>query len=320
MCTAVSFTGENGYFGRTLDWFCSFGEKIVITPRNMAVKLRNGGELSRHYAIIGTAKSVSGFPLYFDAANECGLCAAGLNFPNNAKYASPSGGSKDITSFELIPYILGQCDSVKEARKILNKIRITDASFSAELPPSPLHWMLSDREENIVVEVRDGETKVFDNPAGVLTNNPPFEYQLWNLNNYISLSSKPPLNNFSNAIDLCPYSYGMGAIGLPGDFSSVSRFVRAAFLRGNVDGDTENEYKTVFRILDSVSQPKGCTLVDGQIEYTVYSSCIDGGRGIYYYKTYGGGICAVNMNKEDLSLNHLIEFDFCDSENTFFQN
>lgn len=106
--------------------------------------------------------------------------------------------------------------------------------------------------------MKDG-LHIYDNPVGVLTNNPSFDYQLFNLNNYRVLSSETPKNNFSNQISLNAYSRGMGGIGLPGDLSSVSRFVKATFTKLNsVSGDSESEsISQFFHILGSVEQQKG---------------------------------------------------------------
>jgi choloylglycine hydrolase len=158
---------------------------------------------------------------------------AGLNFVGNAVYGRPESGKENIAQFELIPWILAQCATVRDARKLLETVNITDTAFSADLPPAQLHWMIGDREAVITVEaVREG-LRIYDNPVGVLTNNPPFDEQLFNLNNYLNLSAQEPENRFSDKIDLKPCSRGMGALGLPGDWSSPSRFVRAAFVKLN---------------------------------------------------------------------------------------
>ncbi|NEU49214.1 linear amide C-N hydrolase, partial [Enterococcus faecium] len=158
-------------------------------------------------------------------------------------------------------------------------------NYSDELPLSPLHWLLADKEKSIVIESMKDGLHIYDNPVGVLTNNPSFDYQLFNLNNYRVLSSETPKNNFSNQISLNAYSRGMGGIGLPGDLSSVSRFVKATFTKLNsVSGDSESEsISQFFHILGSVEQQKGlCDVGDGKYEYTIYSSCCNVDKGIYY--------------------------------------
>lgn len=106
-------------------------------------------------------------------------------------------------------------------------------SFNDKLPVSSLHWIISDKEENITVEFMKDGLHIYDNPVGVLTNNPPFETQMFLLNQYMGLSASQPDNRFSGKVPLELYSRGMGAIGLPGDLSSTSRFARVAFVKLN---------------------------------------------------------------------------------------
>ena len=146
--------------------------------------------------------------------------------------------------------------------------------------------------------------RVYDNPVGVLTNNPTFDHQLFNLNNYMHLSAGTPSNTFAGGLPLQPYSRGMGALGLPGDASSMSRFVRAAFVKMNAaSGDSEEEsVSQFFHILKSVEMQRGCVLLDnGLYEFTIYSSCCNTDRGIYYYTSYDSSrIRAVDMHRENL--------------------
>ena len=197
MCTAVTYKTNDHYFGRNLDLEYSYKETVTITPRNYEFEFRKVDNIKNHYAIIGMAYVAEDFPLYYDAINEKGLGMAGLNFPGNADYKEIELGKRNIAPFEFIPYILSQCSNIKEAKKLLEEINIAQINFSDELPVSPLHWIIADKESAITVEsVKDG-LKVYDNPVGVLTNNPTFDIHLFNLNNYMSLSTEKPINNFS---------------------------------------------------------------------------------------------------------------------------
>ena len=314
MCTAISYKTKDHYFGRNLDLEYSYNETVTITPRNFIFEFRKVGKMKSHFAMIGMAYITESYPLYYDATNEHGLSIAALNFPQNAHYKPFCEGKDNITSFELIPWVLGQCATVSEAERLLEQINILNENFSDELPLSPLHWIISDKERSITLESVKAGIKVYDNPAGVLTNNPTFDYQLFNLNNYMSLTNDAPQNTFAldNNLQLKTYSRGMGAMGLPGDFSSVSRFVRATFVKMNsVSGDTENEsVSQFFHILRSVAMPRGCVKV-GENDYavTIYSSCCNTDRGIYYYTTYNNNqINAVDMHKENLNYNTLIAY------------
>ena len=324
MCTAATYKTKDFYFGRTLDYEFSYGEEIVVTPRNYPFTLRAMGRMERHYALIGMAHVAGDYPLYYEAVNEKGLGMAGLNFVGNAVYNDTVSGADNVAQFELIPWILGQCASVKEAKVLLEKINITNATFGEGYPLAELHWLIADSECAITVEsVKDG-LKVYDNPVGVLTNNPPFDIQMFMLNNYMHLSSSSPENSFGGGLELQRYSRGMGAIGLPGDLSSQSRFVRVAFVKQNsLSADTENEsVSQFFHILGSVDQQRGCCdMGDGKYEITIYTSCCNASRGIYYYTTYDNHqISAVDMHKEELDSASLVRYPVITGEHINFQN
>ena len=324
MCTAITYRTADHYFGRNLDLSYSYHETVTVTPRSYPFAFRKAGPLRRHYALIGMAFVAEGYPLYYDAVNEKGLGMAGLNFPGNADYKEEKDGCDNITPFEFIPWILGQCANLAEARKLLERINLVNIHFSEKLPLAPLHWMITDREGCLVVEsVKEG-LRIYENPVGVLTNNPPFDYQLFNLNNYMQLSKEPPVNRFADGLALAPYCLGMGAMGLPGDLSSASRFVKAAFTRLNsVSGPSESEsVSQFFHILDSVSQQRGCVHIQGnEYEITVYSSCCNTDKGIYYYKTYDNSqISAVDMHRENLEGDAVIAYPLVEGQQIHFQN
>lgn len=310
MCTAITYQTQAFYFGRTLDYEFSYGEQITVTPRNFPLIFRKKGKLEHHYAIIGMAHVAREYPLYYDAVNEKGLAMAGLNFVGNAKYGTPTENKDNIASFEFIPWILGQCATVAEVKTILQQINLTDEAFSDQLPPAQLHWIIADRKEAITVESMADGLHIEANPVGVLTNNPPFDRQMLWLSNYMQLSADEPQNHFFPGLKLQPYSRGMGAIGLPGDLSSQSRFVRAAFAKGNsvCDGSEESSVSQFFHILDTVSQVRGCCrLPADNYEITIYTSCCNADKGIYYYTTYDNRqICAVELRRENMDSNRLI--------------
>jgi choloylglycine hydrolase len=304
MCTAVTYRPSDHYFGRNLDLWFSYQETVTITPRNYPFHFRRVGSLDNHYAMIGMATTSDGYPLYYEATNEKGLSMAGLNFPEMAVYQSDVPGMDNIAPFEFIPWILGQCATVGEAKSKLETINLTAIPFSDDLPLSPLHWIIADRGQSITVEPTADGLRIYDNPVGVLTNNPPFDFHLYNLRNYLNVSIDPAENRFSEHYDIQPYSNGMGGIGLPGDYSSASRFVKAAFVKLNsVSGDSEDEcVGQFFRILSSVAMPRGCVRMEqDNYEITVYSCCCNTDKGIYYYTNYDHSrIIGVDMHRENL--------------------
>lgn len=142
---------------------------------------------------------------------------AGLNFPGNAHYFPDQEGKDNIASFE---FILGTCKSVAE-------------DFSKDFPTSTLHWIIAEKDSSIVVESMEDGLHVYDNPVGVMTNNPPFPIMKFALNDYYALSAHRLNHKFADGVELTEYSRGMSSLGLPGDLSSKSRFVRFVFTNYN---------------------------------------------------------------------------------------
>ena len=313
MCTCATYQKKDHYFGRNLDLEFSYSESVTITPRNFPLPFRTKPAIDKHYAMIGMAFVCGGFPLYYDATNEYGLSMAGLNFPDNGFFPEVQNDGKDeISPFEFIPWILNQCKNLTEAEALLNKIRLVNIPFSDKLPITPLHWMISDQTGSIVLEsVKDG-IHIYPNPVGVMTNNPTFDIQLFRLNDYRNVSPSAAPAKFAPNVELNEYSRGMGGIGLPGDLSSGSRFVKVAFTKLNSVSD-ESEDSAVsqfFHILGSVEQQRGCCdLGEGKYEITIYSSCCNMDQGIYYYRTYDNSqISAVYMHHENLDAKDLISY------------
>ena len=324
MCTAATYQTRDFYMGRTLDYEFSYGDQITVTPRNYPFSFLHMPSLSHHYAMIGMACVMDDYPLYYEAFNEKGLGIAGLNFVGNAVYFDPKPEKDNIAQFELIPWILGTCASLAEAKESLSRINLISTPFKKNLPLAQLHWIIADEKEAITVEPMKDGLKVHENPVGVLTNNPPFEQQMFQLNNYMHLSPRQPENHFSEKLNLTAYSRGMGAMGLPGDLSSASRFAKVAFTKMNAkSGDSELEsISQFFHILNSVDQQRGCCEVsDGKYEITLYTSCCNADKGIYYYTTYENHqISAVNMHHENLNADVLIRYPVVTEQNIHFQN
>lgn len=322
MCTAINF--KNKYFGRNLDLEFKFNSQIVITPKNYFFSLRNKESFNSKYGIIGMALVVQNYPLYFDAMNEKGLAIAALNFNGYAKFNELNDSKINITTFELIPFLLGSCQNTIEVIDLIHKVNITNESFSKELPVTPLHWIISDLSgKTITLESTADGIKILENKIGVLTNAPNFTFHLENLSNYSSLTNQYPNKNL-NKYDLNIYSRGMGAIGLPGDFSSQSRFVKTAFVK-YFSICEENQVSCItqfFKILGSVVQVNGNVITEtNQCEYTIYSSCMDLENCIYYYQTYNNSqITAVKMSKELLTKKELSIFPLIDEQKINFIN
>ena len=324
MCTCIKMKTKDSYFGRTLDLDYRFSEEVVITPRKYQFNLKNGNTLNTKYAIIGMATVMDNVPLYAEAANEEGLAMAGLNFPNNCCLFKPQDNKLNLAMYELVPYFLGKYKSVKEIRDDLKLLNIIDTPFKEGVPNGQMHYMFSDKDESIVVEQTKDGLKVYDNPLNVMTNNPPFDYHLMNINNYLNLTPKVEETSFKKSLNLTPYGEGMGFIGLPGDNSPTSRLVRATFnlVNSKSDDDEVSSVTQFFHILDSVSMVRGSTISkNNTYDLTTYTCCINLNKGIYYYKTYDNNqINAIRLLDENMNSKEITRISLLEKQNINYQN
>ena len=298
MCTSLSFT-RPALFGRNLDLEVSFGEQVAIAPRGFAFPFHHRPPMTSHFAMIGMASVAAGIPLYAEAVNEKGLYMAGLNFPGNAFYFPDAPSREHVAPYELIPLVLGSCATLAQARALLEGVRLAAVPFGPGYPLAPLHWHIADATGSLTAEPMADGLHLHENPVGVLTNNPPFPFHRMALNSFQGLSPRQPVNTFAPDLALQPYGQGMGAIGLPGDASPMSRFVRAAFLKAHAafGGDSAENVMQFFHILDAVAMVRG-TVVTPEEKYdeTIYSCCVDAASLTYYYKTYANSrVCAVRL-------------------------
>lgn len=325
MCTSIAFKTKDFYFGRNMDLEYNFGEKIVITPRNYLIRFKKTTNIHSHYAIIGTASIINNYPLYAEATNEKGLCIAGLNFPDNAQYNKQIDPKKyNISPFELILWILSQCENIYQAKTLLEKTNITDIPFSKDIPTSTLHWHIADINHSITVENTSTGMHIYNNPANVLTNNPPFNFHLTNLAQYLNLESSTPNNCFSEDIGIKTFCNGLGSVGLPGDYSSTSRFIKTAYLllNSNCQNDENSSISQFFHILNSVEVVNGSINLKNNKDYfTRYTCCINANKGIFYYKSYENNqISAINMYNENIDDFNLISFPIIQKQQILWVN
>lgn len=329
MCTSIAMKTNDFYFGRTMDLEYELDGSIVITPRNFPIIFRKAAPLKRHYAIMGMAVLSEGFPLYADAVNEKGLCFSGLNFPDNACYSPKEDPEKfNISPFELVLWLLGKCSCIDEVRELIKNTHLVSIPFSDCLPLAPLHWHIADRNSSIVLESTKSGLSLFDNPVGVLTNNPGFEFQITNLCQYLNLTTGCSQNCFSEKAQIKPFGNGLGCVGLPGDFSPVSRFVKVSFLNLNsiCPADEQGSVAQFFHLLDAVSMPRGSVVITTKpneilYEITTYSCCINASKGFYYYKTYSNNqLTAIDMNRENLNSCSLKSYPLVKCQQVAWQN
>ena len=285
MCTAISVFSNGLYFGRTMDVSRPFDGGVITVPRKYSLNETFGCPLTEHYAITGMAAVVDGYPLFADGFNEAGLCMAALSFPKSAVYVQdPPKDKTVITSFELIPHILGLCESVREARALLRSIAVSGVSFRGDIPATPLHWLIADESEALAVESVAEGLMLYEAESGILTNEPPYPFHRANMELYSRLS---PMD-----IQKSPVTHGSGALGLPGDWSSPSRFVRGDFLLRCCQLPEECEEEElvahVFELLSAIAPPKGAVMTySGEAHHTNYTCCMNPRSGIYYLRKYG---------------------------------
>ena len=324
MCTALTYQTKDFYFGRNLDYERSYVESVTVTPRGFSFSHDRIQLPHTCYAMIGMAYVKDGYPLYYDATNECGLSMAGLSFPEDAVYLKPEPERNHVPPYALIPYVLGQCKTLTEAKACLAGICVTDVPFSEELPLTPLHWLVADKTGAVTVEPTKDGLRLYDNPVGVLTNSPPFPMQMFALNDYPFVTAEPPNTTFCDKIPLRQYSRGLGGLGIPGDLSSKSRFIRGAFCKLNaVSGESESEsVNQFFHMLGAVAQQRGLArLKADEYELTIYSSCCNADKGIYYYTTYENSqITAVDMHREELDGEVLVVYPLNKKWNPRWEN
>lgn len=282
MCTAITYQSSDFYFGRNLDLDRDYGERVTVMPRKFSFPMKCMPDLTEHYALMGMAVVADGCPLFFEATNEKGLSMAGLNFPDNAFYGEPDEDKLNLAPYELIPWLLGSFSCLAEAKEALSRLNVIGIPFSEGLPLSPLHWIISDNSGSLTLESTKEGLKIYDNPWGVLSNNPPFDLQIKNMNK-------------SDA--------------LPGDFSSESRFIRAAYLKEKASpkSSEDESVNQFFRMLSLVSVPEGCVLTkEGKPHFTRYSSCCNTDKGMYYYnRCESYKIERVDMRENDMEGDNL---------------
>ena len=262
MCTAIE---HDGCFGRTLDLDVCYPFHVTVTPRQFPFAFAK----NTHHAMIGMATVANGYPLYYEAVNEHGLGMAALRFARCAVYHPDTAGT--VASFELIPWVLSQCATVQEARERLRGVRISNRAFSPDYPPTPLHWFLADRSGAAAVEPLAEGLRVCDDPLRVLTNAPPFARQAAHWTKFANASQTAETPN-----------------GLPGDWSSPSRFVRAAFAATHAPAEQTDTARVaaLFRLLHTVTVPRGCVQTAAGHEHsTMYTCCYDTVQQVYHYTT-----------------------------------
>ena len=329
MCTSLSIKSNKGhnFFGRNMDLAYDFNQSVLIIPRNYQIPNKVTGDMAKNkYAIIGMGTIIDNHPTLADGMNEKGLACAGLNF-DGYSYVEENivPGKKNIAPYDFIYWVVANHETVDEVKQTIENLELVKVPINERTPLPTLHWMIVDKTgKSIVVEKTKDKFAVYDNPVGVMTNNPTFDWHLTNLNEYMKITPNHPQNVKWSDRELTPLGVGAGTLGIPGDFESVSRFVRIAYIRAHMPSieDDITAVTQFLHMLDYVIMVKGGVITkEGLEDITRYSSCMDQERGIYYYRNYNNNrINAIDMHKEDLDSTEIKLFPYLETQDINYQN
>ena len=264
MCTAICYQGKNTYFGRTLDLEYHYEEEVVFTPRHFPLPWQN-----QHLAYLGMATMCGDVPLYYDGVNEQGVAISALRFTDFAHYEKEGNHPRPLRVYEVIPYILSQATSARHAIDLLLNVTLVDTPISPAFPTTPLHFLISDESHTYTVEPLIQGLSVTPNPLGVLTNAPDFQTQLLHYQDFYTLA---------------PQQKSRAAHTLPGNWTSKSRFVRAAYLNKHLE---KGDHRHFFHMMSSLAVPPGAAITDdGRVTRTIYTSCMNLTTCTYHFTTF----------------------------------
>jgi choloylglycine hydrolase len=313
-CTGITLKSQDGstIAARTIEWAESvMNTMYVVVPRNQALQSltptgMNGIQFTSKYGFIGLAVEQKEFMV--EGINEKGLSAGLFYFPNYGKYPSYDPNTQDqyLADFQLVSYVLAECSNVDEVKEALSKVKV----INIDPRSSTVHWRFTEPSgRQIVLEIVDEVMHFYDNPLGVFTNSPGIEWHWTNLSNYINLQpGNAPEHNFG-PIEMKSLGHGSGMLGLPGDFTPPSRFVRATFfqLTAPQQPDAEASVFQAFHILNNFDIPTGTENAWGKApanlpsatQFTVASDTRN--RMIYYRTMYNSNIRCIDLKRIDFN-------------------
>lgn len=318
MCSGLTLETQDNhhFFGRNMDLSYEFGQQVVVVPEKYTFNLKSNNEqIQNKHAIIAMATVTDNYPLIADGCNTEGLGFAGLNFPHYAYFEKEVNPDKNnITPYELPLWALGNFETVEQIKEELKNIEFVDIPFNDKIAVASLHWIFTDKTgKSIVVEKTREKLAVYNNPVGVLTNSPGFDWHMTNLNEYIGIKPEQPDSVKWDDANLHTIGIGAGTKGIPGGAGGTDRFVRLAYIKAQTMKPENRELgiSQFFHMLDYAATPKGAVIEESNEDYTLYTSCMDLEEGIYYYKSYKSyGINAVNMHNVDKNSDKIIEFGY----------
>lgn len=312
-CTGITLTAKDStkILARTIEWGGSdLNSQYVIVPRGYTAQSYipggvDGMKFTSKYGYVGLAVEQKEF--IAEGLNEEGLSAGLFYFPKYGKYEdyNPAYKGESIADLQLVSWILGECKNVEEVKEAISKVHV----IAIDPRASTVHWRFADTTgRQIVLEIIDGKPVFYENKLGVLTNSPDFKWQITNLNNYVNLfPGSAPSQKLDGETELSQFGAGSGFLGIPGDVTPPSRFVRAAFYQATapVQGTSEETVLQGFQILNNFDIPVGIEFARGQVPVNIpsatqWTSATDMNNLKIYFRTmYNSAIRSINLKDID---------------------
>ena len=324
-CTGIRLTAQDGtvVYARTLEFGIDIHSDVLVVPRGYArigttPDGKEGLTWKTKYA--STGLNGVGLPFLFDGLNEKGLAAGTFYFPTSAGYMSykAADAGKTMAIWEVGSWLLENFASVEEVKANIGKIVVPTVVFAGWGFAPEAHLVVHDASgKSIVIEYVGSKLNVYDNPLGVITNSPAFDWQMTNLRNYVnfSMTNVPPVK--LGSVTLEPFGQGSGMLGLPGDFTPPSQFVRAvAFSHSVLPSKTGHDaILEAFHVLNQFDIPKGAAREHEKdahsnvlADYTLWTSASDLKTKRYYFRTYDNSqIRMLDLMKMDLDAKDIVK-------------
>lgn len=308
MCTSLTLmtTNQINTLARTMDFAFLLDPELICVPRKFLLESEvDQTPRAVKYAMMGIGRNLGTY-LFADGLNEAGLACASLYFPGYAEYSDAViPGRINLAPHEIVGWLLTNFATLEEVKAGILQLNIVSTPLKMMNVITPLHWIITDKTgRTLVIEPMKEGIVIHDNPLGVMTNSPDFNWHLTNIRNYIGVSPNKTGSIQLNGLTFSPFGGGSGSVGLPGDYTPPSRFLRALFGREAINPmETEEEcINAAFHILASVDIPKGSVITDEGIDFTQYTACMVCNTGTYYFKTYDnnqiGRACLFNEDLE----------------------
>lgn len=313
-CTGITLKSKDGMTvaARTIEWAESVMNNLyVVVPRNQELQSltpsgMDGVRFKSKYGFVGLAVEQKEFMV--EGVNEKGLSAGLFYFPNYGKYQPFDQMEKDksLADFQVVSYVLAKCSSINDVKRELEKVRI----INIDPRSSTVHWRFTEPSgRQVVLEIVNEVMHFYENPLGVLTNSPGIEWHWTNLNNYINLQPGNAPEHSFGPLAMKSFGHGSGMLGLPGDFTPPSRFVRAAFfqLTAPQQPNAEGCVFQAFHLLNNFDIPAGTELPMGKASVdlpsaTQFTVATDTGNRMIYYRTmYNSTIRCIDLKGIDFS-------------------